>query len=261
MIKTMTVTMKYMCNKKALVILLVIILVGTFLRLNNLGGKSFTQEEAQFWSWSQFDYLVGTIQGNTYTPASIFVFMMTVFRSWARSEAVLRSLAVFFGVLSIPAIYLLVKKLHKGETAALVAAGELPSVTERLPEGPAFYPDGELTDEPEEVLVAELIREAALEDLRDELPHSLAVVVDEMVPRADRPADRPLLDVRATLFVERSSQKPIVVGRGGERVKRVGSAARRHIESLLGTPVYLDLHVKVAKEWQRDPKQLRRLGF
>ncbi len=131
----------------------------------------------------------------------------------------------------------------------------------RLPEGPAFYPDGDLTDEPEEVLVAELIREAALEDLHDELPHSLAVVVEEMVPREDRPADRPLLDVRATLFVERSSQKPIVVGRRGERIKRVGSAARAHIERLLGTPVYLDLHVKIAKEWQRDPKQLRRLGF
>ncbi len=130
-----------------------------------------------------------------------------------------------------------------------------------LPPGPAFYPDGEVTDEPEEVLVAELIREAALEDLRDELPHSLAVVVDEMVPREDRPAGSPLLDVRATLYVERSSQKPIVVGRRGERVKRVGSAARRHIEALLGTPVFLDLHVKVAKEWQRDPKQLRRLGF
>jgi len=131
----------------------------------------------------------------------------------------------------------------------------------RLPAGPAFYPDGDLTDEPEEVLVAELIREAALEDLRDELPHSLAVVVEEMVPREDRPSDRPLLDVRATLFVERSSQKPIVVGRRGERIKRVGSAARTHIETLLGTPVYLDLHVKIAKEWQRDPKQLRRLGF
>jgi GTP-binding protein Era len=134
-------------------------------------------------------------------------------------------------------------------------------LVDRLPEGPAFYPEGDLTDEPEEVLVAELIREAALEDLHDELPHSLAVVVDEMVPREDRPADRPLLDVRATLYVERTSQKPIVVGRRGERVKRVGSAARRHIETLLGTPVYLDLHVKVAKEWQRDPKQLRRLGF
>lgn len=130
-----------------------------------------------------------------------------------------------------------------------------------LPLGPAYYPDGEWTDEPEEVLVAELIREAALEDLRDELPHSLAVVVDEMVPRDDRPADSPLLDVRATLYVERSSQKPIVVGRRGERVKRVGTTARRHIEALLGTPVFLDLHVKVAKEWQRDPKQLRRLGF
>jgi GTP-binding protein Era len=130
-----------------------------------------------------------------------------------------------------------------------------------LPEGPAYYPDGDLTDEPTEVLVAELIREAALEDLHDELPHSLAVLVDEIVPRDDRPDDRPLLDVRATLFVERSSQKPIVVGRRGARVKQIGSAARQHIERLLGTPVYLDLHVKIAKEWQRDPKQLRRLGF
>ena len=144
-----------------------------------------------------------------------------------------------------------------GEGVELVAR----LLVQRLPEGPAFYPDGDLTDEPEEVLVAELIREAALEDLHDELPHSLAVVVEEMVPREDRPTDRPLLDVRATLFVERSSQKPIVVGRKGERIKRVGSAARAHIETLLGTPVYLDLHVKIAKEWQRDPKQLRRLGF
>ena len=131
----------------------------------------------------------------------------------------------------------------------------------RLPEGPAFYPDGELTDEPEETLVAELIREAALEGLHEELPHSLAVVVEEMVPRPDRPPDRPLLDVRATLFVERSSQKPIVVGRSGQRVKQIGAQARTHIEALLGTPVFLDLHVKVAKEWQRDPKQLRRLGL
>ena len=130
-----------------------------------------------------------------------------------------------------------------------------------LPPGPAFYPDGELTDEPEEVLVAELIREAALEGLHEEMPHSLAVVVEEMVPREDRPADRPLLDVRAVLYVERASQKPILVGRSGQRVKQIGSQARRHIEALLGTPVYLDLHVKVAKEWQRDPKQLRRLGF
>ncbi|MCU0265567.1 MAG: GTPase Era [Actinomycetia bacterium] len=130
-----------------------------------------------------------------------------------------------------------------------------------LPEGPALYPGGELTDEPEAVMAAELVREAALEGVRDELPHSIAVVVEEMVPRADRPADRPLLDVRATVYVERPSQKAIVIGRGGERLRAVGTEARQHIERLLGTPVFLDLHVKVAKDWQRDPKQLRRLGF
>lgn len=131
----------------------------------------------------------------------------------------------------------------------------------RLPEGPALYPEGELTDEPEQVMVAELIREAAIEGVRDELPHSLAVVVEEMLPREGRAADRPLLDVRADLYVERPSQKVIVIGTGGARLREVGSTARRHIEALLGTPVFLDLHVKVAKDWQRDPKQLRRLGF
>ncbi|WP_030892690.1 GTPase Era [Streptomyces sp. NRRL F-5053] len=130
-----------------------------------------------------------------------------------------------------------------------------------LPEGPALYPDGDLTDEPEQVMVAELIREAALEGVRDELPHSIAVVVEEMLPREGRPADRPLLDVHATVFIERPSQKGIVIGPKGKRLKEVGSTSRRHIEALLGTPVYLDLHVKVAKDWQRDPKQLRRLGF
>nr|WP_245982015.1 GTPase Era [Streptomyces reniochalinae] len=130
-----------------------------------------------------------------------------------------------------------------------------------LPEGPPLYPDGDLTDEPEQVMVAELIREATLEGVRDELPHSIAVVVEEMVPREGRPADRPLLDVHANIFLERPSQKGIVIGPKGKRLKEVGSTSRRHIEALLGTPVYLDLHVKVAKDWQRDPKQLRRLGF
>jgi len=130
-----------------------------------------------------------------------------------------------------------------------------------LPEGPALYPDGDLTDEPEEVLVAELIREAALADVRDELPHSIAVVVEEMRPREDRPAQAPLLDVHANLFVERDSQKGIVIGANGSRLKRIGSDARQQIERLLGTPVFLDLRVKVAKDWQRDPRQLRRLGF
>jgi GTP-binding protein Era len=128
----------------------------------------------------------------------------------------------------------------------------------RLPEGPPLYPDGELTDEPEETLVAELVREAALEGVRDELPHSIAVVVEEMIPREDRDD---MLDVHATIFVERQSQKGIVIGKGGERLRAVGTAARRQIEALLGTKVYLDLHVTVAKDWQRDPRQLRKLGF
>ncbi len=131
----------------------------------------------------------------------------------------------------------------------------------RLPPGPALYPDGELTDEPQQTLVAELIREAALEGVRDELPHSIAVVVEEMVAREGRPADRPLLDVRADLYVERDSQKGIVIGHGGSRLREVGVRARGQIEALLGTPVFLDLRVRVAKDWQRDPKQLRRLGF
>ncbi|MFG2191562.1 GTPase Era [Streptomyces sp. NPDC048639] len=130
-----------------------------------------------------------------------------------------------------------------------------------LPEGPELYPEGHLTDEPEQVMVAELIREAALEGVRDELPHSIAVVVEEMLPRPDRPADRPMLDVHANIYIERPSQKGIVIGPKGARLKAVGSTSRKHIEALLGTPVFLDLHVKVAKDWQRDPKQLRRLGF
>jgi GTP-binding protein Era len=127
-----------------------------------------------------------------------------------------------------------------------------------LPEGAPLYLDGELTDEPELIMVAELIREAALEGVRDELPHSIAVVVEEMKPRENNPD---LTDVYAELYVERPSQKAIVLGTKGARLKEVGTKARHQIEALLGTRVYLDLHVKIAKEWQRDPKQLRRLGF
>jgi GTPase len=127
-----------------------------------------------------------------------------------------------------------------------------------LPAGRLLYPDGELTDEPEQILVAELIREAVLEGVRDELPHSIAVVVEEMGPRAGRDD---LVDVHAVMYVERPSQKAIVLGARGTRLKEVGSTARQQIEGLLGTRVYLDLRVKVAKDWQRDPRQLRRLGF
>jgi len=134
-------------------------------------------------------------------------------------------------------------------------------LVKQMPLGPPLYPDGELTDAPEEAIVAELIREAALEGVRDELPHSIAVVVEEMGLRTDRPEDRPLLDIHANVFVERNSQKGIVIGHKGSRLREVGMAARQQIEAMLGTPVYLDLHVKVAKDWQRDPRQLRRLGF
>ncbi|HUX69569.1 MAG TPA: GTPase Era [Cellulomonadaceae bacterium] len=136
-------------------------------------------------------------------------------------------------------------------------------LVEHLPVNPPLYPDGELTDEPEAVMVAELVREAALEGVRDELPHSLAVVVEEIVPREGGTDDGrpPMLDVRVNLYVERDSQKAIVIGRGGARLKEVGSQARRGIEALLGARVFLDLHVKVAKDWQRDPKQLGRMGF
>jgi GTP-binding protein Era len=131
-------------------------------------------------------------------------------------------------------------------------------IASKMPEGPAFYPDGELTDEPEETLMAELIREAALEGVRDELPHSLAVVIEEVLPYEDR---EDMLDVHALLYVERPSQKAIVIGKGGSRLKEVGTNARKQIEHILGTRIYLNLHVKVAKDWQRDPKQLGKLGF
>jgi GTPase len=124
-----------------------------------------------------------------------------------------------------------------------------------LPESPQLYPDHMLTDEPENVLMAELIREAALEGVRDELPHSIAVLVEEVL------VEGRITKVYADIYVERNSQKAIVIGAGGSRLKEVGSRARHEIEELLGARVYLDLHVRVAKDWQRDPKQLRKLGF
>ena len=136
-------------------------------------------------------------------------------------------------------------------------------LTARMPLSPPLYPSGELSDEPEQVMIAELVREAALEGVRDELPHSLAVVVEEIIerPRAEDDVRPPMLDVHVNLYVERSSQKAIVIGKGGSRLREVGTTARRGIEALLGTRVFLDLHVRVAKDWQRDPKLLGRLGF
>jgi GTPase len=131
-------------------------------------------------------------------------------------------------------------------------------ILRHLPEGRPLYPEGHTSDEPEQHLVAELIREKALAVVRDELPHSVAVLVEEMGPDPER---EDLLVIRANLFVERASQKPIVLGRGGTGLRDIGSRAREELEALFGTKVYLDLRVKVAKEWQRDPRQLSRLGF
>ena len=130
-----------------------------------------------------------------------------------------------------------------------------------VPLSPPLYPEGELTDEPEATLIAELVREAALEGAREELPHSIAVTVEEMEFREGRPADNPLLDVHVNLFVERESQKYIIIGKGGSNLRKIGTKAREQIEAMLGTRVYLNIHVKVAKEWQSDPRALNRLGF
>ncbi len=126
-----------------------------------------------------------------------------------------------------------------------------------LPDGPPLFGD-QISDQPERVVVAELIRQAALERLHDELPHSVAVDIDEMGPREDRDD---LIDIYAVLYVERDSQKPIILGRRGQQLKEIGAQARGRIEALLGSKVYLNLHVKVAKDWQNSPGALRRLGF
>ena len=134
-------------------------------------------------------------------------------------------------------------------------------LSQYVPLSPPLYPEGELTDEPEATLIAELVREAALEGAREELPHSIAVTVEEMEFREGRPVDNPLLDVHVNLYVERESQKYIIIGKGGSNLRKIGTKAREQIEAMLGTRVYLNIHVKVAKEWQSDPRALNRLGF
>ena len=126
-----------------------------------------------------------------------------------------------------------------------------------MPEGPALYEEGVVTDESLEDRIAEIIREAALEGVRDELPHSIAVTIDDISERDTGS----MTDIYANIVVERDSQKAIIIGHKGSRLADVGARARAQIEPLVGTKVFLKLHVRVAKEWQRDPKQLGRLGF
>jgi len=128
-------------------------------------------------------------------------------------------------------------------------------LVERMPEGPPYYPSGEVTDQPIEVRLSEIVREKALAVTRQEVPHSIAVVVEELEREGG------LTKIHASLIVERDSQKGIVIGKGGATLKTIGSRAREEMEHVLGEKVYLDLRVKVLKEWQRDPKALQRLGF
>ena len=127
---------------------------------------------------------------------------------------------------------------------------------ERIPVGPKLYPDEQISDQSNEQLITERIREAALKNVRQELPHSIAVTIDEMDTRKDG-----LVNIHATIHVERDSQRAILLGKGGEHLKEIGSRARVDIENLLGAKVFLGLHIKVSKEWQSDSKLLDRLGF
>ena len=136
-------------------------------------------------------------------------------------------------------------------------------LAEKVPLSPPLYPQDDISDESRETMIAEFIREAALEGVRDELPHSLAVKVEEIIERPKREGDDrpPLLDIHVNVYVERDSQKAIIIGKKGSRLKEIGTRARVHIEEYLGRRVYLDLHVRTAKDWQSDPKMLQRLGF
>ncbi|HEY3293423.1 MAG TPA: GTPase Era [Candidatus Nanopelagicaceae bacterium] len=129
-----------------------------------------------------------------------------------------------------------------------------------LPVGPEFYPKGMTSDQSQEKWICELIREAALRDAREELPHSITVTIDEMSQRPNT-EDKPFFDIHATIHVERDSQRGILLGHKGERLKDIGTRARADIERILSARVFLGLHIKVSKDWQRDPKLLERLGF
>lgn len=132
-------------------------------------------------------------------------------------------------------------------------------LSKHLPESPQLYPDDMISDEPERVMIAELVREAALEGVREELPHSIAVVIEDIAD--EETEEGPRKKIYAEIYVERSSQKAIVIGKGGSRLRVVGTRARKEIAKLLDSRVYLDLHVRVAKDWQKNPKYLQRLGF
>ena len=129
-----------------------------------------------------------------------------------------------------------------------------------LPVGPAYYPEGTTSDQAIEQLICEFIREAALQDVREELPHSIVVTIDEFGEREEK-GSRPFYDVHATIHVERDTQRAILLGHQGVRLKEIGIRARADIERALVAKIFLGLHIKVSKEWQRDARMLDKLGF
>jgi GTPase len=133
----------------------------------------------------------------------------------------------------------------------------LEQIKEKMPEGPQFYPADQVTDHPERFIVSELIREKALHLTREEIPHSLAVVIEKM----ERQPEKDMVHVMATIIVERDSQKGIVIGKQGSMLKEIGKRARLDIENLLGSKVFLELWVKVQKDWRNKATQLRDFGF
>jgi GTP-binding protein Era len=133
-------------------------------------------------------------------------------------------------------------------------------IGKNLPEGPAYYPEGTNSDQAIEQLICEFVREAALQDVREELPHSIVVTIDEFGEREEK-GSRPFYDIHATIHVERDTQRAILLGHQGSRLKEIGIRARADIERTLNAKIFLGLHIKVSKEWQKDPKLLERLGF
>jgi GTP-binding protein Era len=144
-----------------------------------------------------------------------------------------------------------VSALNQTDFAPLLA-----EIAKHLPPGPKYFPDGMVTDQPEEQLAAELIREKVLKATRDEVPHSVAVKIEEMKRRGNRD-----IYIRATIYVERASQKGIIIGAGGQALKEIGQAARADIQALLGDKAYLDLWVKVKEGWRDSDRALREFGF
>lgn len=197
-------------------------------------------------------YIARSLRDNTKAPVIAIVTKTDLGKPKQIAEALLRvqSLQEDLGREFAEIIPVSATADFQVDTLSSVIAGH-------LPEGPKLFLDDERTDESQQSLIEEFIREAALEEAREELPHSIAVSVSEMLPRDDSD----VIDVHATLYVERSSQKPILLGHRGSRIKHIGTTARKQIESRLGMRIYLHLHISVLAEWQRDPKKIDRLGL